>query len=119
MRASDPRDGSAAKASVNPHAFTSGTQKALFRLARGTCYYPGCAREILTYESGEPLVDVQIAHIAAAEPGGPRFEPDMTDEQRRSIDNLILLCQAHHNLVDKVRPADFVNVGRILTPYRR
>ena len=103
----DATDGGGTKASANPHSFTSGTQKALFRLARGTCYFPGCEREILTFESGEPLVDVQIAHIAAAEPGGPRFDASMTDEERRSIDNLILLCQAHHNLVDKVRPGDF------------
>lgn len=107
MKSPDPSAPSGTKASVNPHSFTSGTQKALFRLARGTCYFPGCAREILTYEGKEPLVDVQIAHIAAAEPGGPRFDASMTDEQRRSIDNLILLCQAHHNLVDKVRPTDF------------
>jgi len=107
MYRSDPLADNGAKPPTNPHAFTSGTQKALFRLARGTCYFPACAREILTYESGEPLVDVQIAHIAAAEPGGPRFDASMTDGGRRSIDNLILLCQAHHNLVDKIRPADF------------
>lgn len=107
MKSTDPLDSGDTKSSANPHSFTSGTQKALFRLARGTCYFPGCSREILTYESGEPLVDVQIAHIAAAEPGGPRFDASMTDEERRSIDNLILLCQAHHNLVDKVRPEDF------------
>lgn len=107
MKSPDAFDGGGTKASANPHSFTSGTQKALFRLARGTCYFPGCEREILTLESGEPLVDVQIAHIAAAEPAGPRFDASMTDEERRSIDNLILLCQAHHNLVDKVRPDDF------------
>lgn len=49
---------------------------------------------------------MQIAHIAAAEPGGPRFDAS-TDEERRPIDNLILLCQAHHNLVDKIRTHDF------------
>lgn len=107
MQASDPQSGSDAKPPANPHSFTSGTQKALFRFARGTCYFPGCTREILTYESGDPLVDVQIAHIAAAEPRGPRFDTSMTDHERRSIDNLILLCQAHHNLVDKIRPDDF------------
>lgn len=95
------------KQAANPHSFTSGTQKALFRFARGTCYFPECTREILTLVTGVPLVDVQIAHIAAAEPGGPRFDPSMTDEERRSIDNLILLCQAHHTLVDKVQPDSF------------
>lgn len=105
----EPTDAGKRKSSVSPHSFTSGTQKALFRLARGTCYFPNCTREILTFASGEPLVDVQIAHIAAAERGGPRFDSSMTDEERRSIDNLILLCQAHHNLVDKVRPDAFAS----------
>jgi len=38
----------------------------------------------------------QICHIEAAEPGGQRFNPSSTDEQRRSFDNLLLLCYKHH-----------------------
>jgi len=44
---------------------------------------------------------VQIAHIHAVEPGGARYDANMTDEARRSFPNLILLCKPCHDLVDK------------------
>lgn len=31
----------------------------------------------------------------------------MTNVQRRHFDNLILLCRAHHRIVDQLRPDDF------------
>ena len=40
------------------------------------------------------------AHIAAAAPGGPRYDPAMTTEQRCSIDNGIWLCQVCAKLID-------------------
>ena len=36
-----------------------------------------------------------------------RYVADMTDDQRRSFPNLVLLCNPHHKLVDKVRPDDY------------
>lgn len=47
-----------------------------------------------------------IAHINAASPGGPRFDADQTPEERSSIDNLMLLCQECHKLID-TNPDDF------------
>lgn len=41
------------------------------------------------------------AHISAAAPGGPRYNPDMTEEERKSIDNAIWLCASHATLVDR------------------
>jgi len=46
-------------------------------------------------------INVQIAHIHAVEPGGARYDANMTDEARRSFPNLILLCKPCHDLVDK------------------
>jgi hypothetical protein len=40
------------------------------------------------------------AHITAASPGGPRYDPNLTPEQRRSLENAIWLCQTHAKLVD-------------------
>lgn len=41
------------------------------------------------------------AHITAASPAGPRFNPELTSEQRRSYDNGIWLCVNHARIVDQ------------------
>lgn len=67
------------------------------------CAFPGC---------DQPLVNVrkdfigEACHIAAASPGGPRFDSGMTDEARRSCANLVLMCHAHHVEVD-LHPNEF------------
>jgi hypothetical protein len=40
------------------------------------------------------------AHITSAAPGGPRYDPIITSEQRRAIHNGIWLCQSCAKLVD-------------------
>ena len=54
-------------------------------------------------ESGDKSVIVgQAAHISAAQPGGPRFAPTMTAEERRSaLKNGIWMCGHHADLIDK------------------
>ncbi|MFI5933825.1 hypothetical protein [Actinoplanes sp. NPDC051494] len=56
---------------------------------------------------GIPVNNFEIAHIRAANEGGRRYVRDMTDEERNSFDNLVLLCGVHHKVVDKIRPDDF------------
>ena len=40
------------------------------------------------------------AHITAASPGGPRYDPSLTAEERRSAGNGLWLCQTCGKLVD-------------------
>ena len=79
---------------------------ALAAFSKGTCYFPGCTRPVIVLVDGEPYVDVQIAHIHDAEVGN-RYDPSMSNDERRTFSNLILLCKPHHDLVDKRHPADF------------
>ena len=51
-----------------------------------------------------PAIKVQIAHIRAANKNGPRFDANMTDDERRAFPNLLLLCTYHHASVDGKRP---------------
>ena len=55
----------------------------------------------------EPVSNVEIAHIGGANPGSPRYDPSMTNNERRSIPNLILLCKPHHNIVDRLHLDDY------------
>ncbi|MEZ5333610.1 MAG: hypothetical protein R2991_16605 [Thermoanaerobaculia bacterium] len=44
----------------------------------------------------------QICHIEAANTHGERYNQCQTDEERRSPDNLLLLCYKHHKETDNV-----------------
>ena len=63
------------------------------------CAYPGC-HNVLVDENGNFVGEV--CHIEAAMPGGERFNPNMTNEDRRSFDNLMLMCHHHHVVTDDV-----------------
>jgi hypothetical protein len=87
---------------AGPRDYTTGTERALFALAGLTCYHPGCEVEIVVFIEGEPVVNVEIAHIYGAHPGAPRYKASMSDDERRSFSNLLLLCKPHHILVDRL-----------------
>jgi hypothetical protein len=49
---------------------------------------------------GKSITTGEAAHICAASPKGPRYDQNMTPEQRAHYDNGIWLCAAHAPLVD-------------------
>ncbi|KAA0959973.1 hypothetical protein FQ142_14010 [Microbacterium sp. ANT_H45B] len=51
-------------------------------------------------EGDRPKAIGKVAHIAAASPGGPRYDPRMTSAERGSAENLMYLCGPHHDAVD-------------------
>lgn len=85
------------------------TVKTLFGLSNNVCSFrdpesnhPACEQKLV-----DPLwkqVNAVVCHIRAASPGGPRYDPTMTDEERANFDNLLLLCPNHHRLVDNLEP---------------
>jgi len=48
-----------------------------------------------------------VAHITSAAEGGPRYNPDLSSEERSSIDNAIFLCASCATLIDKNNGEDF------------
>ncbi len=42
----------------------------------------------------------EAAHIYAASPGGPRYNPELSDDACRSIENGIWLCRKHARVID-------------------
>jgi len=49
---------------------------------------------------GGSITTGMAAHICAAAPGGPRYDPSMTPTERSHNDNGIWLCAAHAPLID-------------------
>lgn len=76
---------------------TTTTIKRLFALSGNICAFPGCQLPII--ESGGTVTG-EICHIHARNSGGPRFDASQSDAERNDFDNLILLCRAHHKVVD-------------------
>ena len=72
--------------------------KRLFSLSGNECAAPDCLESMIG-DDGTTVLG-EICHISAASPQGPRFDPKMSDEQRSSFDNLILLCPKHHKIID-------------------
>lgn len=73
------------------------TLRRLYLLSGNQCANPKCAT-VLINANGTLVADV--CHIKAERPGGPRFDKGLTAEERRAPQNLILLCNTCHTLVD-------------------
>jgi 5-methylcytosine-specific restriction endonuclease McrA len=78
--------------------YTRPTLKRLYGLSGNKCANPKCDNSLLGFDE-KTMVD-EIVHITAASPQGQRYDSNMKDEDRRDFDNLILLCQSCHKVVD-------------------
>ena len=83
-------------------SFSILTIKQLFGLSTNHCAFPGC-EEVLIDPKWHG-VKGEICHICAASPNGPRYDPNMSDDQRYAFENLILLCPTHHVVIDRLEP---------------
>ena len=86
----------------NRDNFNKEIRLALSRRVGDCCSKPGC-RNHTSGPHSDPgkVADTGVAaHITAAAPGGPRYDPELTSEERSSADNGIWLCQNHAKLID-------------------
>ncbi len=67
------------------------------------CSFPGCNINTVGPDSDDPTKRINngiAAHIYAAAPNGPRYNPEMTKDERRHITNGIWMCRHHGSLID-------------------
>ena len=81
-----------------PRNYTRVTIRRLHTLSMNECARPDCDHALIGWD-GATIVG-EICHIEAASPGWPRYNPDMNDDERRHFNNLILLCEECHTIVD-------------------
>jgi hypothetical protein len=74
------------------------TIRRLDTLSGNECAHPNCSKKLIA-EDGISIIS-KICHIEAASEEGPRYNKLMIDDERRGFDNLILLCDEHHIIID-------------------
>lgn len=82
--------------------FTASLKAELAKRVSYLCSNPGC-RQPTSGPQSSPSGTVNIgvaAHISAASPGGPRYDPKLTANQRSSSGNGVWLCQICAKLAD-------------------
>lgn len=86
----------------NRDDFSQKTKDILCERVGGKCSNPDCR-----CETKGPHSDLRkrvskgvAAHITAASEGGPRYDPNISSEQRKSIDNGIWLCNSCATMID-------------------
>lgn len=79
----------------------------LWLRAGGRCQYDGCNdplwRDELTLAE---MNKSYIAHIVADSPDGPRGDPVLSPLLAKEFSNLMLMCDAHHRLIDHEQLAE-------------
>ena len=82
--------------------FTSSVIQILYKRSGGKCCNCGATTFGPHTSRQEKYQNIgQAAHIAAAAPGGPRFNPRMSQEERTSVANGLWLCSNCHSIVDR------------------
>lgn len=87
---------------TNRDEFSPARKRANERQARGHCSNPMCCR-LTSGATSDGACEINIGaatHICAAAPGGPRYDENMTSEERRRADNGIWLYDVHARAVD-------------------
>ena len=72
-------------------------KKELCAKSGNRCAFPGCPNNLYSSEASVG----EICHIEGLNPGAARYNPVFSEEEVNGIDNLILLCPLHHNMIDQ------------------
>lgn len=83
--------------------FSERTKQTLAKRAAHFCSCPQCLKLTAGPHSNpdKSLITGHAAHIHAASPKGPRYDPKQTQDQRKAIDNGLWLCRECGDIVDK------------------
>lgn len=83
----------------------SQTKRRLFAASAGYCQNPGCSNALFVDAAGKSIHIAEMAHVFAANDGGPRAKADLSQEERGAFENLVMLCANCHTTVDKAPDA--------------
>lgn len=71
--------------------------KLLLARSGNQCAFSDCLHPIFDDDN---IFVAQLCHIEAVSPKGQRYNPNKTNEEINSFDNLVFLCYRHHKVTD-------------------
>jgi hypothetical protein len=75
------------------------TRARLFAASAGYCQSPSCSHELFVDLPGKSIHVAEMAHVFAANDKGPRGNPELSEPERGTFENLILLCSTCHTMI--------------------
>lgn len=88
--------------------FSTPTKRAVMLASHGRCMFEGCGDNLgfdqLTGTEGNFSY---LAHNVASAENGPRGVTGLSEKLSDDPNNILLLCDKHHRLIDKVAAADY------------
>ncbi len=77
--------------------------------AAGRCQFPGCNKLLIgdLIAGNNNLNTAYVAHIVAETESGPRGDPIRSPQLVDNPDNLMLMCDPHHRLIDREELANY------------
>lgn len=76
------------------------------------CAFPSCKTPLIDPATNTVLAE--ICHIEAQNAKGPRFNPKQSPEERHGFDNLVLMCGAHHKVIDAPENLSVYSVAHLI-----
>ena len=74
------------------------TKRLLDICSKNRCAFPDCYKLLSDY--GTKTITGERCHIKGEKPGSARYDPTQTDKERDSFENLIMMCEEHHKIID-------------------
>ncbi len=88
--------------------FTKSTINQVMRDSHGYCMFEGCGEKLdIDYLTGESGNYSYLAHNVASSESGPRGIIYLSEHLSDTPSNVLLLCDKHHRLIDRVACANY------------
>ncbi|MDD5267590.1 MAG: SAVED domain-containing protein [Methylococcales bacterium] len=84
-------------------AISESTARLVWQAAAGRCMYRGCGNDLgVTPLTTKVARVAYLAHIVASDPAGPRGDSSTSHALSDNPENIMLMCDAHHRLIDRI-----------------
>lgn len=82
-------------------AFSTDTERKLLAMSGGRCAKPDCRANLFPPEGDVIVTVAEMAHIIGHSQKGPRGQSNLTESERDTYENAVLLCPNCHDRIDK------------------